>query len=89
MLSTEGWLHVFLKEDSSNLELGKHPDLTNYVLWCSESLWINYKPILERVSNKRGKVMPCPNLLITAMIKARLSNAAFHKLGDLLNTNRI
>lgn len=85
----EGRLHVFLKEDSSNLELDKHIDLTNYVLGCSESLWINYKPILEDVSNKRGKIMQCPNLLITVMIKARFASAAFHKLGDLLNTNRI
>lgn len=35
---------------------------------------MDYKPLLECVSIKRGKIMLCPNLLITAiMIKARLS----------------
>lgn len=38
----------------------------------------NYKPVLERVSNKKkkkriGKILPDPNLLITAVIKQDLS----------------
>lgn len=35
-------------------------------------LWVNYELTLERVSNKKGKIMQRPNVLIAAMSKARL-----------------
>lgn len=44
----------------------------NYVNQLSETSWIKHKSILDCVSNAKGKIIQCPNLLIAAMIKARL-----------------